>query len=426
MKEEDNNEEPVMSYDSHNRNSFQKLIIILLGISVVVNIIRFEVKGIDLSGFMRDFKLVYVASDVFSKGENPYRRTNLQIAWQNVPDKEKLIDGSTLPVGPFMYPPFTILFFLPVALIPWKVAAYLMLGLNFVLVAGIIGLLGYLGNFLNSKYDVLLCILLFAALKVVHHGLVVGQPFFISFFFGLSSLYFVKQERKILALVTFVIAFIKPTIAIPFFLYFFFKKKYRFCIYVFCLVLFFNMIVVFIMPMNSIPTYFQEVSLSFKLGHINDYTPLNPLFCGITGIQTLLYLGINSEIVISIIKYTIAGLLIAFFLIKRKKFSNVPYNIIVFFTFMSLFFIYHRFVDTLALTVVLITMNPSQLFKSLHWRAFLLVPFLYPVTGLVIRLKHLLPPFIYHFAALNIQLSIVILFVCYMFALNKIKHARID
>ena len=426
MKNDEKNEEYVMSYNSLRENSYHKLIILLLGIAVVVNILRLEIRGFNLSDFMRDFKLVYVASDAFSKGENPYRKTDLQEVWQNVPVNEKLIDGSTLPVGPFMYPPFTLIFFLPVAFIPWKIAAYLILGLNLVLVAGIIVLLGYLGNFLNSKYDVILCILLFAALKVVHLGLVVGQPFFLSFFLGLSSLYFAKRKINILAVVMLAIAFIKPTVAIPFFLYFFFIKKYKFCVYTFILVLFLNLIAVLIMPMESIPTYFQEIASSFQPGHINDYTPLNPSFYDITDIQTILYLGINSEIAISVIKYTIAGLLIAFLLIKKKKFSNVPYNIIIFFTFISLFFIHHRFIDTLALTVVFVTMNPSQLFKSLRWRVLLLIPFIFPVTGLVVKLEKYLPSFMYHFAALNVQLTIVILFLCWVIVVNRNTQVRID
>lgn len=395
------------------------MIIVLLGVAIIVNFLRFYIRGIEPSSFMHDFKLVYTACAAFAKGENPYNRIDLEKVWQKIPDREKIIVGSTLSSGPFMYPPFVLLLFQPTVVIKWNIAAYLMFGLDIVLVLGIIILLGLLGNFVHLKYEMALCLLLITALKTSHLGLIVGQPFFFSFFFALLSIYFAKKGKYNLSVVTLSLSFIKPTVALPFFLYFFFKREYRVCIYTVCLVLCSNLIIIPFMPLDAIWTYFREVALSFEPGHINDYTPLNSSFYDITDIQTLLYLCLNSRIVVTIVKYAIAGLLIVFFLNKKKNFTNVPYNIIVFFTFFSLFFIYHRFIDTITLIVVLITLRPTQLFQSLGWRILLLVPLLFPVTGLVIILKSLLPSVVYHVAALNIQVSLTILFIFWIVMVHQ-------
>ena len=409
-----------------NRNTlFHKTIIVLLVAGIVVNFFRLHIQSDNLSSFMGDLKLLYVACEAFTKGENPYNRIGLQKIWQNIPDDEKIVADSKLQLGPFMYPPFVLILFQPVAFIQWNIAAYLMFGMNILLVAGIIVLIGMLGNFFHLKYEMVLFFLLLAASKLVHLSLMVGQHFFVSFFFGLLSLYFSRVERNNLAVISLSLCFVKPTIAFPFFLYFFFLKEYRICFYSFCIVLCSNLFAIPFMPLEAMQTYFQEVALSLDTGHINDYTLQNPRFFHITGIQTLLYLGLNSAIVISIVKYMIAGLMIAFSLYKKRNFKNEPYNIILFYTFFSLFFVYHQFSDTIALILVLITFKPTQLFKSLGWRIVFLIPFLFPVTGLVTMLKNLLPSLVYHVAALNIQISITMLFIFWMVMLHKNMKSRI-
>ncbi len=103
------------------------MIIVLLGVAIIVSFIRFYIRGIEPSPFMRDFKLVYTACVAFAKGENPYNRIDLEKVWQNIPDKEKIVAGSILSSGPFMYTPFVLLLFQPTVVIKWNIAKYLML-----------------------------------------------------------------------------------------------------------------------------------------------------------------------------------------------------------------------------------------------------------------------------------------------------------
>jgi hypothetical protein len=389
--------------------------LLLLIAAILINFDRLRYEKNELP-YMCDFKLVWAACQVARTGGNPYDSLSLQYAWNSIARKENLNNrDAVIQSGPFMYPPYVVHLFSLFILLPWRIAAFVALILSVIFLGGTIALIAALGKYLSKPYELLLLGMIIAASKEAHHAVIIGQPLIASLFFSVASIYLSQKKRNWFAALSLCIGLIKPTVALPFFLYLLVSGKYRIVILSGILAGIANIVSLHFLPIDSLATCFSQVHLSMQPGRINDYSPINYQFFNLTGIETLLSVVITSREGIAIIKYVLLlSAIIGYCIVSKVKRNKGPYFSLIYFIFISLFFLYHRFADTLMLCVIMAGYRPSRLANKLRYFALLLLPFFFPFTGAIKIFKDKLPFFAYHLLSLNAQWAMLILFILWI------------
>ena len=397
-------------------NKKVKLILFLILIpALIINLTRY-LSNDTFHRYMLDFKPVYVGTLILSKGQNPYDNINIESTWKDICIREGLPEkpGPGLPNNPFLYPPSALIFFYPLVYTDFKTATSVWLILNILFIAGILFLIASLGSFIHSKTDLLLLIILFFATKMSHHGIMVGQPLFFSYFFCLFALFLEQRKNPILAGIALTFGFVKYTIAFPFLIYFAVKKDFKVLISSIVLIVLSNLVFSVFIPIDVLSSYVDMVIHTTSLGQCNDFTPINHRFFDMTMVHTILYLVINNREIVFILAWTTAITILYIMFSRGKLDIGKPRVILVFFTFYSLLFINHRFIDILILLNVFLIMTPSKLLESIGWKSGLLIPLFFPITGLVLRFMGHMPEIVEKFLLLNVQVSLVIIFIMWL------------
>lgn len=170
-----------------------------------------------------DFRNMYLGSKLWLKGLNPYDDGPLKSIWLEICDtyhiSKKYPPG--LPTNFLVYPPAALLLYLPFSLFSWPAAVFLNLSISILCLAFTIQLWIKLSPITLSWLQQVIIWLTVFAFKGTLHALYVGQPTFLLLFTGTLSIYLHQQNQKqFLQIFLLSLTAIKPTLAIPFILYF--------------------------------------------------------------------------------------------------------------------------------------------------------------------------------------------------------------
>jgi hypothetical protein len=389
-------------------------ILFILVFAATINI--YDLISGDFPPQMNDLKPIYVATKVFLNGENPYVDKNIKKEWQVIKEREKLDENVEpgLPNFPFIYPPATMIVFSPLSTISWQLIKYFYFILNLTITICSLLLIAKIGKIQDSKKELFLLILWFFSIKGCISGLLVGQLFYLSFFFCLLAIYFDIKHRPLLSSIFLALGLLKPTIAIPFVLYLLIKKRYVIFIYSILIFMILNLAVFVKLPLHVIESYIECINQTTAPGGINDYSFQNKRFFDLTSIHSIIFFITNSRTAVSIISTILSLFLFIFILIKRDIYLKDSVYALIIFIFYSLLFIYHRIYDSLILSVIFMWLKPSEFIKKIKWKILFILPVLLPITGLVLKLKPNIPETIYYFMLLNVPISLVIFFLIIM------------
>ena len=192
-----------------------------------------------------DMRQLYFGAKVLSTGENPYNDHALKQMWtQYMGHSAKLYPLPGAPENYLLYPPhaiFALSFLTPI--FSWNEFGnftYLLHSI-LVLLAGIFLVKG------RSKTDTLLIILLLLGFKSILTAWILGNPLLSSFFFLTIIMAFREKISPLLKGFLLFMAALKPTVALPFVLFFLADKQYRTMLYF----VFFGLVVYGVMALSQ-------------------------------------------------------------------------------------------------------------------------------------------------------------------------------
>jgi len=186
-----------------------------------------------------DFSVFYYGAKDLILKQNPYQ-------------DPKLFTG----IG---YPPLTLLFFLPLAIMPYQIAQSVWLGLSFLSLLGAVylSLKISLGHFSRRFFWLVLALVLFAFPTKFTFGM--GQSNLVALFLLLLAFSLFKDKKSILAgLILGLVCLIKPILA-SFLLLFFLKKAWIVVFTAFLMINFFILVSFFIFNPNLYWFYINEI-----------------------------------------------------------------------------------------------------------------------------------------------------------------------
>lgn len=203
-------------------------LILFLLISAVVN-------GSHFFSFSKqtpiDFRNLYLGSRLWFEGRNPYNIEELQTEWALVCEEEYLAPEAQPGFAQnfLVYPPYALIFYAPFALLNWQAAIVL----NFILMMVCIALIVYTVLRMQpvpgvqAKYRLLVLVAVILAMKGTAHAAIVGQPSFICIAAALLSYLSVQRNKKYLAPIFLIVASIKPTVALPIWIFLIIHKEWK-------------------------------------------------------------------------------------------------------------------------------------------------------------------------------------------------------
>jgi len=347
----------------------------------VLRIIQFFVLS-DKFWDSSDFRTLYLAQNIFLKRENFYDDHLLKAEWEKIIQSEGIIPVTTpgLPTFPLQYPPWAIPFFIPFHLLSWKSAVTFWAFINICFLAGIIFLTVKLfSNNFNRKTLLELLIFVFA-FKGTLPEISVGQPMFVSLFFGFLSLYFARKNKWIKAGIFLGIASLKITLALPFFLFLIIKKGWRTVLTGITMILTLTLIVLITVhnPIALLHTY-QTVLRLFHENILSNNPFLLSMYTGIGEFVRFFLPSSSNYLWLFYGPITIVFLL----LFQRTPYKTLPhtYQFILIATF-SLLITYHMVYDTLVLLPIYFLIPGF----SNRWKRLLIIvllPLFLPTTTFI-------------------------------------------
>lgn len=318
-----------------------------------------------------------------------------------------------------MYPPSILLLYQPLTLLPWVVSVRLFTLLNILFFGGIIFLIPRISIASFERIDWILLLFVFAGSKLVHLQLIAGQPFVSACFFGLLSILPACKENKWISGLALSLAMLKPTIALPFLLYLLYSRNYTSVLFCFFLTAVFNLSPFASMPFDTLSTYRMSFEQSFASGSINDYAYMNPCFQSLTDIRTIFYVLTNSRFASTVLKYVFLASLVGYLIVKRQAFfDDIPENILVAVTLISLWGLYHQALDMTSISVLFCVIPPGRLLCR-WWGILVLAPLIMPTTGVYLRLKEYLPDMAYRLSVLDFHFSLICILVVWMVVMQR-------
>lgn len=365
-------------------------------ISRIVQIVnQFETtKGID-------FRNVYLGAYMMLHDQNPYDDPLLRSTWESIVVQEGFVDKVTtkpgLPHVPLFYQPYALVLFMPLVSLPYSVAMPLWIGLCVLMVVGLtIGLLRLTNFSLSTK---ILIFLFLAGSTLLRPLVLVGQPTALSILTGFLSLYYYKKGNIPLTTLFLFLTCFKPTLAIPFVVFFMIRLQWKalfaagFLLVAMNVILFmagFDLVQLYkdnlllvqeyqrlhLLSTNDVKQYVDDTRYSTELMIIPQY-----YFNGFYKIAPLIMLPLFGLISLWLFLNDTSGRLRQ----RKEKMSDVKLFMIL--ATASLILFYHLYYDQV-LVLPLLFMLPSKLKKlDVLLIGFLVVAFV-PVHGIFERLDH--------------------------------------
>jgi len=176
-----------------------------------------------------DFRPLYLGQLMLLDGQNPYDDALLKDTWREVVQREgfetRLLPG--YPRTLLLYPPWALPIFTVFAAAPWMVARavwwstlpFMLLGIVWLVARGAVT-----RHMLVPFVDILL---LAIAFKATDWAFYVGQPMFLCLLLGFGSWHLERTNRPILSGIALGLASFKVTLAAPFVLLMFYRRRWR-------------------------------------------------------------------------------------------------------------------------------------------------------------------------------------------------------
>ena len=182
-----------------------------------------------------DFRNMYVGSSILIQNKNPYSDTLLKNSWEKIASHEKIEKGLNigLPNMPLLYFPNALVFYSPFLVFNYSLSALINQCITLLLVLGCafftIRILSLYHIHLGTFSQITIYATWFAS-KATVNTINVGQPMWYSLFFCLLACYLFKKSNYIFGALVLSLATIKPTLALPFFLFLFITENKKWVI----------------------------------------------------------------------------------------------------------------------------------------------------------------------------------------------------
>jgi len=307
-----------------------------------------------------------------------------------------------------VYPPYALIFYAPFALLNWQAAIML----NFLLMLLCIALMVYVVLRMqpvpgvHAKYRLLILIAVILAMKGTAHAAIVGQPSFICIVAMFLTYLSIQRNKKYLAPLFLIVASIKPTVALPMWIFLIIHKEWKTVLSAIggIVILLFAVLLAYPDSMLILDSYLvNSIELSNMLyAHSADY-PYNYHMISGTQLQIIIELIIGSPGY----RWGISAVLLlagaGYVYWKRNTTSRLYQLCILIAT--SLLATYHLFYDTmLLLPVVALTGYTAN--KRTIWLLLACIPVFIPFNGMLTHFPALQP-----LSFLYFSLPVSILFI---------------
>jgi len=364
-----------------------------------------------------DFRNVYLGTKIWLNGNNPYQDIVIKNEWKQICTDENIINNQPpgLPQNFLVYPPTAFILYAPFSWLNWKNASMINSILClFALLITIHLWTKIIDPTAVSKYWLYLIVF---AYKGTAAALIVGQPTFLILALGTASIYFNQRFNKsLIGGILLGLTAIKPTLMIPFFMFFLFHKQWK--------SLFISMIV-------SVGL----IVMTFTLFTHHAYFIWNGFFENIKLLNQVVYAGETTYYLHSITDISVWAnylfpaqinkfilfeqllLLISFFYIWKSNNSINSHDVFVLVSFITLLLSYHLFYDLLLL-IPLVILSQSWNMKYKIIAALISLPLFLPINGILDRLE---PIFQLEIAYLHLPVVLCLLLTLVLFQLKASK-----
>ena len=364
-----------------------------------------------------DFRNVYLGTKIWQNGENPYQDSVIKNEWKQICADENIIHNQPpgLPQNFLVYPPTAFILYAPFSWLKWENAS--MINSLFCLMALLITIhlwTNIIGLTSLSKWWLYLIVF---AYKGTAAALIVGQPSFLILALGTASIYFnQKLNKSIIGGVFLGLTTIKPTLMIPYFLFFLYHRQWKSL---------FISIIVSVCLIGMTFTIYTHQTFSIWNGFIENIKLLNQVvYSG----ETTYYLHSITDISVwaqylfhtqinGFILFEQLLLLIAFFYIWKSNHSFSSHDVFILISFITLLLNYHLFYDVLLLIPIAILAQTWNV-KYKIVAALISLPLFFPINGILERLE---PIFQLEIAYLHLPVVLCMLLTLVLFQMKASK-----
>lgn len=356
-----------------------------------------------------DFRNVYLGSKLWLQGLNPYDDGPLKSIWLDICDTYPISRNYPpgLPTNFLVYPPAALLLYLPFSLFSWPTAAFLNLFISILCLAFTIQLWTKLSPIKLSRLQQVIIWLTVFAFKGTMHALYVGQPTFLLLFTGTLSIYLHQHNQKqFLQILLLCITASKPTLAIPFILYFLHDRNWIVLLTAGAINIALNSFA--ILHWSSSALLLQSFLSNLDLLKAHVYSSFY-YASTLTDITILIDYIWNFKHKWYNLFMNLMMLAIAAFALFEKRNWDV-FTRMSFYSFFTLLFGYHLFYDVLLLIPFVILLFPIS---KRSWYLIFALPMFIPVNGILNRLSDNLP-----FELLYLHLPVCIGLICIGWLIN--------
>ncbi len=320
-----------------------------------------------------DFRNMYVGSSILIQNKNPYSDTLLKNSWEKIASHEKIEKGLNigLPNMPLLYFPNALVFYSPFLVFNYSLSALINQCITLLLVLGCafftIRILSLYHIHLGTFSQITIYATWFAS-KATVNTINVGQPMWYSLFFCLLACYLFKKSNYIFGALVLSLATIKPTLAIPFFIFLFITENKKWVIISSIISVLFLIIPTLIYNPKlwdlfnglilQIKGYKEYISSEYTQGFTYSFEVLsNSSWSGI------FYFNKNLLFILNAISFL--SLMASIFLYSKNKKYELHVLIMIF--FVTLGSIHHKYYDTLILLFPVILMIFNAQFYIDFW-----------------------------------------------------------
>jgi hypothetical protein len=343
-----------------------------------------------------DFRNLYLGSRIWLEGGNPYNDDELKKEWAVVCEEDYMLPETQpgLPQNFLVYPPYALIISAPFALLNWQAAIVL----NFILILFCMVLM-IMAVFrihpvpsVHAKYRLLVLALVLIALKGTAHAAIVGQPSFVCIVAVFLSYLCMQRNKKYLCTLLLIAASLKPTIALPMWLFLIIHKEWKtlFSAIAGILILLFAVLLAYPDPAFIIKSFLQNGAMLQALLYFHgpDY-PYNYHMISGTQLQIILELIADAS---SRYQLWISGILIlagaTYVYLKRTTTSRLYQLCILIVT--CLLATYHLFYDAMMLLPI-VALTGYAANKRTAWLIAACIPLFIPFNGIIAHFPSLQP-----------------------------------
>lgn len=322
---------------------------------------------------------------------NPYNDSLLKNTWQTIAFQNHFRPTATpgLPDMPLLYPPFALMFFVPFALIPYRIACLMWWAMLMLSVVGYCLVLPRIFNRrLSGKSSLVKSLevaLLLLAFKTSLMILVCGQPCWIFFFASIGALWANQRKHPLLSGIMLGLAAIKINLALPIYLVMCFRKSWK-TLSIALIMLLITSSIFFVLlprPLEAFNSYFAQVShfqnARLLTNHVSySFSQLSALFAAFTILQE------NHVQLLTICLLCMFFICTGILYLKKKRPSEIELLFLSFFAISLCTYVqYYDFVYLVGLGYFYIFTLGSKFHRTVLF--VVNVQFFIPIVGIVLK-----------------------------------------